>query len=76
MARRRSSSPGDADAGESTDGVVWRVERDVLARTTTCVVESRSEYDAPYGSVVEHYARTRVGGRQDLRAASASPTCR
>ena len=47
---------GDDHPEESSDGVVWRVERDVLARTTACVVESLSEYDAPYGSVVEHYS--------------------
>ena len=49
---------GDAVSEESQDGVVWRVERDVLARTTACVIDHGSEYDAPYGTVVEHY-----GGR-------------
>ena len=49
---------GDEASGESHDGVVWRVERDVLARTTACVIDHGSEYDAPYGTVVEHY-----GGR-------------
>ncbi|MGE0818439.1 MAG: CocE/NonD family hydrolase [Candidatus Nanopelagicales bacterium] len=50
--------PGDETSSESDHGVVWRVERDVLARRTTCVIDHGSAYDAPYGSVVEHY-----GGR-------------
>ncbi len=64
--------PGDEDAGEPSDGVVWRVERDVLARTTTCVVDHGSEYEAPYGSVVEHYSgRVSVDTRSfDQRAES------
>jgi hypothetical protein len=51
-------APGDETSGESDHGVVWRVERDVLGRRTTCVIDHGSAYDAPYGSVVEHY-----GGR-------------
>ena len=47
---------GDDASGESAEGVVWRVERDVLAGRTTCVIDHGSEYDAPYGTVVEHYA--------------------
>jgi hypothetical protein len=31
------------------------VERDVLGRSTACVVDHGSSYDAPYGTVVEHY---------------------
>jgi uncharacterized protein len=50
--------PGDTHSGEPTTGVVWRVERDVLNRTTACVIDHGSAYDAPYGGVVEHY-----GGR-------------
>ncbi len=49
---------GDEASSESHDGVVWRVERDVLARSTACVIDHGSEYDSPYGTVVEHY-----GGR-------------
>ncbi len=49
-------APGDDASGESGEGVVWRVERDVLAGRTTCVIDHGSEYEAPYGTVVEHYA--------------------
>jgi predicted acyl esterase len=59
-----SFAPGDESSGESDHGVVWRVERDVLARTTTCVIDHGSAYDVPYGSVVEHYGgRVQVSSR-------------
>jgi hypothetical protein len=48
-------APGDEESSESGHGVVWRVERDVLGRSTACVVDHGSSYDAPYGTVVEHY---------------------
>jgi len=38
--------------------VTWRVERDVLARTTSCVVDHGSDYDVAGGRVREHYAGT------------------
>ncbi len=72
-------APGDDDAGESVDGVVWRVERDVLRRTTTCVVDHGSTYEAPYGSVVEHYGgRVSVSTRtfEQFAAADVSFTLR
>ena len=51
--------PGDPRSGESHEGVTWRVERDVLARTTSCVVGSVSTYDVPHGgSATEEYAGT------------------
>ncbi len=57
---------GDAAEAEGDEEgeIVWQVQRDVLARRTTCVVDHGSTYDAPYGSVTEHY-----GGRVsvDLR---------
>jgi putative CocE/NonD family hydrolase len=46
---------GDAPEGES-DGVTWRIEHDVLARTTSAVVDHGGEYPTPYGSLREHYS--------------------
>ena len=64
--------PGDETSSESDSGVVWRVERDVLARTTACVVDHTYAYDAPYGSVVEHYGgRVSVSTRTFEQLASA-----
>jgi uncharacterized protein len=64
--------PGDPESTESDHGVVWRVERDVLARTTTCVVDHGSVYDVPYGSVVEHYGgRVQVSSRTFEQLASS-----
>ena len=36
-------------------GVTWRVERDVLGRTTSARVDHGSEYDVDLGRVREHY---------------------
>jgi predicted acyl esterase len=64
--------PGDPTSSESDHGVVWRIERDVLARTTACVIDHGSAYDAPYGSVIEHYAgRVQVSSRTFEQVASA-----
>ena len=44
----------------------------MLRRTTTCVVDHGSTYDAPYGSVVEHYGgRVSVSSRTFEQLASA-----
>jgi hypothetical protein len=65
-------APGDASSSESDHGVVWRVERDVLGRTTSCVVDHSSAYEAPYGSVIEHYAgRVSVWTRTFAQVAAA-----
>jgi uncharacterized protein len=49
-------APG-RDGGEDPAGTTWRVERDVLAGTTACVIEHGSAYDIPYGgTATEHYA--------------------
>lgn len=61
--------PGDETSSESDHGVVWRVEHDVLARRTTCVIDHGSAYDAPYGSVVEHY-----GGRVSVSSRTFEQT--
>ena len=47
---------GNERANEDVEGVLWRIDRDVLAHTTTCRVDHGSTYEGPYGSVVEHYA--------------------
>lgn len=72
-------APGDLTTSDSSDGVTWRVEHDVLNRTTACVVDHGSAYDAPYGSVIEHYAgRVRVSTRTfaEVAAADVSLTLR
>jgi putative CocE/NonD family hydrolase len=51
--------PGDATGADDAAGVSWRVERDVLTRRTSCVVDHGSTYSAPYDSTVtEHYSGT------------------
>jgi uncharacterized protein len=53
------ASAGETDAaagGDPGEGVVWRVERDVLGHRTECVVDHGSAYDVEGGAVVEHYA--------------------
>jgi predicted acyl esterase len=50
LAARGQTSEGDID------GIAWRVERDVLRRLTTCIVDHGSTYDIPHGaSASEHY---------------------
>jgi hypothetical protein len=64
-------SPGDP-SGEDAHGVVWRTEHDVLNRTTACVVDHGSTYDAPYGGVVEHYTgRVQVSTRTFAQIAAS-----
>ncbi|MBA2389791.1 MAG: CocE/NonD family hydrolase [Geodermatophilaceae bacterium] len=46
---------GAEHSGESADGVIWRIEHDVLAATTACVVDHGSSYATPYGHCTEHY---------------------
>jgi len=48
-------APG-GDSVEDAAGVTWRIERDVLARTTSCVVDHGSTYEtAGGGTATEHY---------------------
>ncbi len=53
------ADPVFASGGSSTEnaaGMTWAVERDVLARTTSCRVDHGSTYKVPYGgTVTEHY---------------------
>ncbi len=44
------------DAAEDAAGLTWTVERDVLTRTTSCLVDHGSTYEIPYeGTATEHY---------------------
>ncbi len=48
-------TPG-GKASEDAAGLIWSVERDVLDRTTSCVVDHGSTYEIPYGgTATEHY---------------------
>jgi predicted acyl esterase len=57
--------PSSPWSGESADGVTWAIERDVLARTTRCVVDHGSTYDIPYGGTSTE--RYRGSARVDRR---------
>ncbi|HEX6248081.1 MAG TPA: CocE/NonD family hydrolase [Nocardioidaceae bacterium] len=49
-------TPGEERSGEEPASVVWRVERDVLRRTTACVVDHGSRYGTAHeGSASERY---------------------
>ncbi len=70
--------PGDARSAEDPAGTVWRVERDVLARTTRCVVDHGSTYDVPHaGAATEHYrGQVEVDHRTFDQRAAADVTFR
>ncbi len=57
---------GDATSAEDPTGVTWRTERDVLHRTTECVVDHGSTYDVAHGGTATEHYRGRVG--VDLRS--------
>jgi uncharacterized protein len=49
--------PGSTSADETADGVTWKVERDVLARRTRCVIDHGSSYSVgAETTVTEHYS--------------------
>ena len=48
-------APGNPESSEDTEGITWRIERDVARRVTRCVVGSESTYEAPFGSGTERY---------------------
>ena len=48
-------APGDLQSNESTEGVIWQLERDVVNRITRCVVGSGSTYETPFGTASERY---------------------
>jgi predicted acyl esterase len=68
--------PGQERSGEDPAGVVWRVERDVLRRTTAVVVEHGSEYGVAHaGTAREHYTgRVEVDRRTFAQHAEATAT--
>jgi predicted acyl esterase len=70
LAARDQTSEGNID------GIAWRVERDVLRRLTTCVVDHGSTYDIPHaGSATEHYSgRVSVQQRSFQQRAHAETT--
>ena len=50
-------TPGADTASEDPSDITWTVTRDVLKRTTTCVVRHGAEYAVPYdGTASEQYA--------------------
>jgi hypothetical protein len=71
-------APGDDTSGEDPEGVVWRVERDVLRRTVRCVVDHGSTYDVLDGAQAsEHYAGwVEVDRRSFAQAAQSDVTFR
>lgn len=69
-------APGKDRSGEDPDGVVWRVERDVLRRTTACVIGHGSTYPVAHGgSATERYTgRVEVDRRTHRQRAEAEVT--
>lgn len=67
-----------SDAAEDPAGVTWTVERDVLAGTTSCVVDHGSTYDIPHGGIAtEHYeGRVTVDRRTFGQSTTARTTYR
>ena len=48
-------APGNPESSEDTEGITWRIERDVARCVTRCVVGSESSYETPFGSGTERY---------------------
>jgi len=48
-------APGNPESSEDTEGITWRIERDLARRVTRCVVGSLSNYETPFGSATERY---------------------
>jgi uncharacterized protein len=66
-------APG-GDSSEDAAGVMWAVERDVLARTTSCVVDHGSTYQTPYGGTATEHYQGRVTVDQATFAQTTSAT--
>ena len=50
-------TPGNAESGEEPEGVLWRVDRDVLRRKVRCEVDHGSTYEVSSGDeAAEHYS--------------------
>jgi predicted acyl esterase len=68
-------APGAARSSESAEGVTWSVTDDVLARTTSAVTGSESEYEAPYGGrVLERYSGTVTVDRRSFEQTATAET--
>jgi predicted acyl esterase len=49
-------TPGALSSSEDPSGTTWTIQRDVLARTTTCTVASAAQYPTPHdGTASEDY---------------------
>ena len=68
-------TPGADTASEDPSDITWTVTRDVLKRTTTCVVRHGAEYAVPYdGTASEQYAGEVVVDRRTF-AQHATADC-
>ncbi len=79
MARHRPArptfTPGADSASEDPSDITWTVTRDVLKRTTTCVVRHGAEYAVPHdGTASEQYAGEVVVDRRTF-AQHATADC-
>lgn len=67
--------PLSAESGESGDDVTWSLERDVLRRTTRCVVDHGSTYPVPNGGTAcEHYRGEVTVADSDFRQTAHAET--
>ena len=65
----------DQTSEGNIEGIAWRVERDVLRRLTTCVVDHGSTYDIPHtGSATEHYSGSVSVQRQSFEQRAHAET--
>jgi hypothetical protein len=70
-----SFAQGAATSGEDIGDTTWEIRRDVLRRTTTCVVKHGSSYDVPHGGTAsEEYAGEVAVDRQTFEQ-SAEGEC-
>jgi predicted acyl esterase len=62
-----SYEPGADTSSEDAAGISWTIQRDVLARTTTCSVRHGSTYEVPHGgTATERYAGEVVVDRRSF----------
>jgi predicted acyl esterase len=58
-------APGSGPSGDEADGVVWRIERDVLARRTEALTRYGGTYEGEHGASVTDDYRGRLGVSTD-----------
>jgi uncharacterized protein len=64
--------PGDDAPENEGDGVTWAIEHDVLARTTSAVIDHGGEYPTAYGAFRERYSgRVEIDRRTYRQRATA-----